>query len=111
MARATTTADLLRDADTDDRDGYGDETETSGPAIYERMPVSIIERTQRAPDPTTGTLVAVTALVGRCSGWRDVRAGDRLVDNRDGVTYGVRQVSLPQNPARTLDLRMELVRI
>lgn len=108
MAKATTTADVLRDADTADRDGFGDETETPGPPIYEAVPVAIIERTQRRPDPTSGEMVAVTYLVGRCSGVLDVRTGDRIQDRRDGHIYGVMAVSQPQNPVRVLDKRLEL---
>lgn len=111
MAKATTTADVLRDADTGDRDGFGDETETPGPPVYEAIPVAIIERTQRRPDPTSGEMVTVTYLVGRCAGHLDVRTGDRLKDLGDGMVYAVRAVSRPQNPARTLDKRLELTKI
>lgn len=108
LARATTTVDVHRDADTEDRDGYGDETETPGPPVYEALPFSLIEQTQRRPDTTSGTLVAVTALVGRCDGYRDVREGDRVQDRRDGAWYAVTAVSQPQSAYVVLDKRLEL---
>lgn len=109
-ARATTTVDVHRDAVADDTDGYGDATETAGPPVYEGIPFSIIEQTQRAPDPTSGSLVPVTALIGRCGAEHDVRKGDRVNDRRDGAWYAVLQVSYPQSPAGTLDRRLELTR-
>ncbi len=111
MTRATTTADVLRDADTSDRDGFGDETETPGPPIHEAVPVAIIEKNQRTVDPTSGTAVLVTYHVGRCSGLLDVRVGDRLQDRRDGVVYSVSAVSQPENPVRVLDKRLELSKV
>jgi hypothetical protein len=109
-ARATTRVDILRDANPTDSDGFGDETETAGPNVYTDVPFSLIERSQRAPDPTAGTLVLVTALVGRCDGRLDVRVGDRIKDRGDGKVYGVSAVNQPQNPARLLDKKLELTR-
>lgn len=111
MAKATTRADVLRDADPSDTDGFGDETETPGPAVHEAVPVSIIEKNQRVVDPTSGTTVLVTYHVGRCSGLLDVRVGDRLQDRRDGVVYSVSAVSQPENPVRVLDKRLELTKV
>lgn len=108
IARATTRVDVLRDADTTDRDGYGDETETDGPPLYEGIPASIIEQTQRTPDATAGALVPVTATTGRVGGELDVRVGDRLRDLADGRIYAVTKVSQPQSPVRLQDKRMEL---
>lgn len=108
MAKATTRADVLRDVDTTDRDGFGDETETAGPPVYAGVPVAIIERTQRVPDATSASMVTVAYLVGRCSGLLDVRTGDRLLDLRDGWLYGVQGVSQPSNPVRVLDKRLDL---
>lgn len=107
-ARATTLVDVHRDADTGDSDGYGDATETPGPPVYEGIPFSIIEQTQRAPDPTSGSLVPVTALIGRCGAEHDVRTGDRVQDRKDGAWYAVLQMSHPHSPAGTLDRRFEL---
>lgn len=107
-ARATTTVDILRDADTSDTNEYGDETETAGPAIYSGQPASIIEQTQRVRDATVGGLVPVTYTVGRVSGMLDVRTGDRVKDLGDGRIYAVTAVHQPQSPWRVQDKRLEL---
>jgi len=111
MSRATTTADILRDADTTDSDGFGDPTETAGPPVAEGVPFAIVEKNQRAVDPTSGTATLVTYYVGRCSGLLDVRVGDRIKDRKDGRFYGVAAVSQPENPVRVLDKRLELSRV
>lgn len=112
LARATTRADILRDATPDDSDGYGvlDEDNTAGP-LYEDVPVSIIEQTQRRPDENTGTLVAVTALVGRIGSEYPVADGDRLRDRGDGTIYAITEVKQPQSFTRTPDQRLELRRV
>ena len=109
-ARATTTVTVHRDADTSDRDGYGDETETPGAPVYTGIPFSIIEQTRRVPDATTGNLVAVSALVGRCGGEHDIRTGDRVEDT-DGSFYAVEDVTRPQSPIGLTDLRLSLQKV
>lgn len=109
-AKATTTVDVHRDADTEDRDGYQDETETTGPPVYENIPFSIIEQTRRAPDPTSGSLVPVSALIGRCGAEHVIRKGDRIHDRLDGAWYAVADATHPQSPIGTLDRRLELTR-
>jgi hypothetical protein len=107
-ALATTRVDVHRDADAGDSDGYGDETETAGPPAYEDIPFSIIERTQRVPDPTSGNFIPVQGYAGRCGAEHDVRKGDRIQDRKDGAWYAVAEVTTPQNPAVMLDRRMDL---
>lgn len=109
-AKATTLVDVHRDADSTDSDGYGDDTETTGSPVYEAVPFSIIEQTRRTPDPTSGDLVPVSALIGRCGSEFDVRKGDRLHDRGDGAWYAVSDATKPQSPVGTLDRRLELTR-
>lgn len=111
IARATTTVDILRDADTEDTDGYGTETETPETPVPPgrlNVPASVIEMTRRVPDVSSGGMVKMTFTVGRVSGVLDVQPGDRLVDHHDGRTYAVRDVSQPQSSVRLQDKRLEL---
>lgn len=127
---ATTTIDVYRDVDaasspdtTDaDLDAFGDEIETPRPdtagdadiepdPLLRAVPASIIEQTQRAPDPSSGDLRAVRAITGRVGGEVDVRTGDRIRDRLDGGWYSVDATTRPQNPAGLLDLRLELTRV
>lgn len=108
LARATTLVEILRDDDTEDYGGYGDTSEADSPVIAGNVPASIIEQTQRRPDPTTGNLVAVTALIGRVGSRTDVAKGDRIRDLSDGRLYAVVEVVQPQSPIRVLDKRLEL---
>lgn len=107
IAAATTVLELYRDTDPDDSDGYGDETETGTDPLYSGIPASVIEQTQRVPDPASGNLVPVSALVGRVGALVDVQVGDRLKD-RDGSWYAVLAIHQPQSPVTVLDKRLEL---
>ena len=110
-ARATTRVDVHRDADPGDSDGYGDETETAGAAVYEGVPFSLIERTQRVPDVTSGNFIPVSGFTGRCGSEFDIHRGDRIRDTGDDSWYAVSDVTHPQNPAVTLDLRLDLRKV
>lgn len=117
-ALATTSVDVHRDADSGDSDGYGDETETPDPAgpEYEGIPFSIIEKTSRIPDPTSGNFVPVSGFFGRSGAEHEIRQGDRIHDpagaaDDEGDWYAVASVSHPQNPAMTLDRRYELRKV
>ena len=111
-AKATTLIDVHRDADTSDSDGYGDETETAGAGpVFEGIPASIIERTQRVPDPTSGNFIPVSGVVGRVGSEHALQRGDRIQDTSDGAWYSVTDVTRPQNPAVTLDLRLDLRKV
>lgn len=109
IAGATTVVELWRDTDPNDSDGYGDDTETGTDPLYTGIPASIVEVSQRAPDPAAGDLVNVSALVGRVGSLVDVQEGDRLKD-RDGTWYSVLRVHQPQSPVVVLDKRLELSR-
>lgn len=110
-ARATTTVDVHRDADATDVDGYGDETETAGAAVYSRIPFSLIERTRLVPDASLSGMVPVSIHVGRCGSEYDIRRGDRVQDvGGDGAWYAVADVAKPQSPVGTLDRRLTLRR-
>lgn len=110
IAGATTVVELWRDTDPDDSDGYGDDTETGTDPLYTGIPASIIEQSQRAPDPGSGDLVNVAALVGRVGSLVDVREGDRLHDPATDEWYAVQRVHHPQSPVMVLDKRLELSR-
>ena len=112
-ARATTTVDIHRDADTADADDYGDETETPDPAgaVLKAIPFSLIERTRMVPDANLSGMIPVSVLVGRCGGEHEVRRGDRVHDLRDGRWYSVTDSSRPQSPVGLLDRRLTLRRV
>lgn len=124
---ATTRIDVFRDlsADTPEDDAarneWGDEVETPRPdtdadpdldpdPFIRDEPASIIERTRRFPDPTTGDFRTVRYLVGRVTGGVDVSTGDIIVDRKTGDRYSVTGWSEVQSPVMRLDRRLDLER-
>jgi hypothetical protein len=129
MTQATTRIDVFRDVDASttpdtgdtDFDEWGNEIETprpdtdddedTDPDPYLRdLPASIIERTMRSPDPSTGDLRTIRYLVGRVTNGTDVQSGDIISDRRTGERYRVAGWSEPRNPMVRVDRRLELER-
>jgi hypothetical protein len=108
LPRLAQPMDLFRDADTDDRDRYGDETETGPEPLRTAVPVWIAEQEQRVP--IDGDLRLVTFLLGRAAGGTDIRPGDRL-RSPTGEWYAVQSVTRPRwSRFRPADIRFELTR-
>lgn len=108
--RVYASVDVLRDADTADRNDLGDEIETGGPHLA-GVDAAITETTQKVPT-TDGDLRTAHVLVGWMAAGTDVRRGDRIrvpAGAPDGVIYGVEAVT---QPLRTglLDMRLDLTR-
>lgn len=128
IAQATTRIDVFRDAAADtpepgdeeidewgneiegDRPDTPDDVDTDPDPYLRDISASIIERTMRSPDPTTGDPRTVRYVVGRVGNGTDVRAGDIVVDRMRGGRYRVTGWSEPQNVAMRLDRRLDLER-
>jgi hypothetical protein len=82
---ATTRGAVLRGANDDI---FGDPTDADTVvAGLSDIPLSVIEKDRREYDPATGTTRVVRELVGRVPAHLDIRDGDRIRDNRTGITY------------------------
>lgn len=97
---ATTRAALMRPATT--TNGLGDETDalsvvTTEPADAELgrdlgdFPASIIERSRREFDEASNQWRTVRYYAGRVPTYVPARAGDTLLDNRDGKMYTIEE--------------------
>lgn len=104
--------DVLRDADTTDRDDLGDPVVGADVHLAE-LDAAITELTQQVP--TDGDLRTVRVVVGWLPAGTDVRRGDRIrvhdaPEAADRTVYGVDAVT---QPIRTglFDLRLDLTRV
>lgn len=104
---ATTTATILRGTTTN---GYGDEQDNDTVAAS-GIPCSIIEQTRFTQDKSTDTPRVVRYVTGRMYHGTDVRAGDRIRNERDSVVYIVDSVTSPEHAAIQPDIRLELRRV
>ncbi len=106
-ALATCTASILRGTTTDE---YGD-TVDSDTVVYTGIPMSIQETESSVFDPATQTRRVVRRPQGACQSDVDLRIGDRIRDDTNGITYIVNNVTQPGGVGWTSDLAIELKRI
>lgn len=103
---ASTTVSILRTADTN-VDEFGDPVDNDSLSAS-GVPFELHEFDTRESDPTTGEPRVIRFIIGRCYPTVDIQRGDRVRDERSGVTYVVDGVSRPQSPVGTPDPRIEL---
>lgn len=89
MFLATTRVAVLRGTVKDALDDEVDANGGSPVAGYESLPCSLIERTRRTFDQSTGTWRSVRYLEGMVRGNVALRPGDRIRDARDGKVYAI----------------------
>lgn len=106
-AVATSTFSVLRGTG---ESSFGDETDT-GTVVLSGVPMSVMEQRRQDANPVTGRADTVHFYTGRCSPALDVRAGDRLQDERTGAIYQVSSATQVANPVSQNDRRMDLERV
>lgn len=106
QAIATTQVEILRGTTTDE---FGDEKDTNTP-IASGIPASLVEQTRRVTTRDNPTPRIVRYAVARVPANTDVTDQDRVRDQRTGAIYIVEAVSAMDNPALTVDRRLDLRR-
>lgn len=106
-ALASCTASILRGTTVDQ---YGD-VEDTGTVAATGIPMSIQDTTQRVWDPSTQTPRVVRVIQAYCQSDVDLRTGDQVRDDTNGITYMVTNVTQPYGPAWTSDLDVDLKRV
>lgn len=106
IARATTTISIFRGQDTD---GWGD-LEDTDTLVGSNIVASLLEQSQyfRAEVSTQPRNFRYARL--RIDSSIDVQANDRILDERSGWVWTIRNLSKYQNPVRQQDTRADLQR-
>lgn len=106
-ALASCTASILRGTTVDE---YGDPQDVDT-VVHTGVPFSIQETEARVYDPATQTSRVVRTPVAACQSDVDLRIGDRVRDDTNGITYIVNDVTQPGGVGWTSDLDVDLKRI
>jgi hypothetical protein len=111
MFLATTTVSIFRDSDADDRNVFGDETETGTTPITTAVPASVVEDRQDRFGLADLRQEKVEYCILRMALNVDVREGDRLHDERANQWHQVVGLSRPQSPTGLGSIRVATKRI
>lgn len=103
----TTTVSILRGETTDT---YGDPADNATVAASGVL-AALTEQTRQTTTPVDGDPRTVRYTTLRCGYGTDLRAGDRVRDERTTLTWVVDEVAQVQNPAIRMDLRAEIRRV
>jgi hypothetical protein len=103
---ATTTVSVLRGTAVDE---YGDELDTDTVAAS-GIRASIIERSVRDIDPSSGDARTLRRVTGRVASDVDIRDGDRIRDDRTGVVYAVGTRTSPAAFSNVSSMQLDLDR-
>jgi hypothetical protein len=103
----TTTIAILRGTTTDT---YGDPADNATPAAS-GMLAALTEQTRLTTTPVDGNPRVIHYTTVRVGYGTDLRAGDRIKDERTNHIYIVDETAQVQNPAIRMDLRAEVRRI
>lgn len=106
-AIASCTATILRGTTIDQ---YGD-PQDNGTPIASGVPFYIADTQDRVWDPATQTPRVVRMIDGQCQSDVDLRIGDQVRDDTNGITYIVNDVTQPYGAGWTSDLDVDLKRI
>lgn len=106
-AIASCTASILRGTTTDQ---FGDPAD-NGTVVASGVPFLIQDVNQTVFDPATQTRRVIRAIEAACQSDVDLRVGDQVRDDTNGITYIVHDVTKPFGPAWTPDLDVELKRV
>lgn len=88
---------------------YGDETDEPE-TIIENVPAAVSEKTVRTADGET--VVRAREIVGRFRPGRDVREGDRVIDERTGEKFTVQMVERAGGmPVMNADIITQMVKV
>lgn len=106
-AIASCTASILRGTTTNE---FGDTVDTDT-VIQSGIPFYISDIADRVWDPSTQTPRVIRSIDGQCQSDVDLRIGDRVRDDTNGITYIVNDVTQPYGAGWTSDLDVDLKRI
>jgi hypothetical protein len=106
MIIATTTVSILGGTGTDE---FGDATDGTTPVVTE-LPVSLIESTRTAMEPSTGTPRIIRTHVCRLPPGTAIDEDNRIRDEQTGEVYIVVSVTRNASPVLTQPLRADLKR-
>ena len=90
---------------------YGDPVPNNTVPAASGVLLAVDERGSRIWDPATQTPRVVRIVSGTVPSTTDIRTGDRIRDDTNGVLYLVQNVTRPRTPARIPDTVLELKRI
>ncbi|MFJ1764040.1 hypothetical protein ACIOD2_27245 [Amycolatopsis sp. NPDC088138] len=105
---ATCRASIYRGTTPSD---YGDPVPNNVTALYTGVLLAVDEKGSHVWDPATQTPRVVRTVVGTVPSTTDIRTGDRIRDDLNGVLYLVQNVTRPRMPGRSPDTRLELKRL
>lgn len=106
-AIASCTASILRGTTTDQ---FGDPQDVDT-VVATGIPFFIADIADRVWDPATQTPRVVRSIDAQCQSDVDLRIGDRVRDDTNGITYIVTDVTQPYGAGWTSDLDVDLKRI
>lgn len=106
-AAANTRVTILRGATTD---SFGDPVDIARP-VYTGVTASILEFNKTTTSPVDGTVRHIRRYVGRLPAGTDLRAGDRIKDERDGAIYIFDASTVSRTPAHGSDIKLDLRRV
>ncbi|MGR4847910.1 hypothetical protein [Streptomyces sp. LARHCF252] len=107
IASATTTVTIYRGQTTDE---WGDPTDTNT-IVDTGVIASIIEVNQDASTETTGVPRVIRKAIGRVGSEVDVRANDRIYDEKNLETWIIRSLARVKNPVCAMDTKLDLQRV
>jgi hypothetical protein len=107
IASATTTITIYRGQTEDE---WGDVTDTNTVAAT-GVVASIVEVNQDASTETTGVPRVIRKAIGRVGSEVDVRANDRIYDEKNQETWIIRSLARVQNPICAMDTKLDLQRV
>ncbi|MFB9924871.1 hypothetical protein ACFORO_25885 [Amycolatopsis halotolerans] len=90
---------------------YGDPVPDNTTPAASGVLLAVDERMARTWDPATQTPRVVRVVSGAVPSTTDIRTGDRIRDDTNGVLYLVQNVIRPRTPGRTPDTALELKRV